>query len=61
MPKFNVRETPDISDAFDVFDASTGNVAIVNDTWLGAISHEDADDAADLLNAIHARRDGLLN
>lgn len=61
MSKFSVRENENCEDAYDVFDTGTGDVVIINDTWLGAISLEDADSAAELLNVIHAKRDGLLN
>lgn len=61
MPKFNVRETFQGTDVFDVYDTETGHIAIVNGTWLGAIPYDDADDAADLLNVIYAKLNGLLN
>ena len=61
MSKFSVRETANGNDVYDVFDMGTGDVVVINDTWLGAIPLEDAGDAADLLNLIHAKRDGLLN
>ena len=61
MSKFSVRETANGDDVYDVFDTGTGEVVIINETWLGAIPLEEAGDAADLLNVIHAKRDGLLN
>jgi hypothetical protein len=61
MPKYDVRENIISDNTHDVVDAATGEVVIVNDTWLGALPFEDADDVADLLNVVHARRGGLLN
>lgn len=61
MPKYDVRENAILDNTHDVFDIATGEVAIINDTWLGALPFEDAGDAADLLNAILAKRDGQLN
>ena len=61
MSKFSVRETENYENAYDVFDTATGDVVIINDTWLGAIPFEDAGNAADLLNAIHGKRDGMLH
>lgn len=61
MQKYDVRQNLSSREIHDVVDTATGEVAVIDDTWLGALRLEDAGAAADWLNAITARREGLLN